>query len=353
MDIFNKLQQQLDTYSLGFPSTESGIEISILKDLFSQKDAELFTQLTPRLETPEIIAQRLEAKIEDMAIELEDMASRGLLFRLKKDDSVKYGAIPFMHGIMEFQVKRFNKNLAQKMEQYFDEGFHDAIAKSADLFIHPIPVNESINLEQHIASYEDAREILKSIETIVISDCICRTEKGMLDKSCDSPVETCFMFGSMAKFYLDNNMGRQITAEEGIEILTKAQKAGLVTQPSTSLNPNGMCCCCGDCCGILLSLKKFPEPAKMVFSNHYAEVITDDCTSCESCIERCPMNALFMNDDGFAEVNLKRCIGCGVCVIGCPTEAIVLHRKDEAETRVPPENAAIQMMTMAKKRGVI
>jgi len=353
MDIYRQLQQQLDTYSLGFPSTESGIEISILKELFSQEDAELFTKLTPRLETPEVIAQRLESDAKNMTNQLEDMASRGLLFRLKNNDSVKYGAIPFMHGVMEFQIKRFHKDLALKVEQYFDEAFYDTIAESAELFIHPIPVNESIKLEQHVSSYEDAQEILKSIDTIVVTDCMCRKGKEMTAKSCDSPLETCFMFGSMAKYYLDNKMGRQITAEEGIEILTKAQKAGLVTQPSTSLNPNGMCCCCGDCCGVLLSLKKFPEPAKMVFSNHFAEVKSEDCSSCENCIDRCPMNALFMNDDGVAEVDLKRCIGCGVCVIDCPTEAIVLHRKNESETRIPPENAAIQMMTMAKKRGII
>jgi ferredoxin len=161
------------------------------------------------------------------------------------------------------------------------------------------------------------------------------------------------MFGSMAKYYLDNKMGRQITADEGIEILTKAQRAGLVTQPSTSQNPNGMCCCCGDCCGVLLSLKKFPEPAKLVFSNHFAEVSAAECTSCGSCVDMCPMDAISLNGKSIAEINLKRCIGCGVCVISCPVEAISLKTKPEAEIRVPPENAAVQMITLAKHRGVI
>ena len=172
MDIYRKLQQQLDTYSLGFPPTESGIEISILKDLFSDEDAELFTHLPPQLETPEAIAQRLKANVDTMAKKLEDMATRGLLFRLKKDKIIKYGAIPFMHGLMEFQIKRFDKNFANKVEQYFNEKFYDTIAESAELFIRPVPVNESIELEQHIAAYEDAKEILKSRELIVVSECI-------------------------------------------------------------------------------------------------------------------------------------------------------------------------------------
>jgi hypothetical protein len=34
-NVYRKLQKQLDQYSLGFPATESGIEIKILKSLFT------------------------------------------------------------------------------------------------------------------------------------------------------------------------------------------------------------------------------------------------------------------------------------------------------------------------------
>jgi H+/Na+-translocating ferredoxin:NAD+ oxidoreductase subunit B len=35
--IFRKLQKQLDQYSVGYPATESGIEIKILERLFTEK----------------------------------------------------------------------------------------------------------------------------------------------------------------------------------------------------------------------------------------------------------------------------------------------------------------------------
>ncbi|MDF1591204.1 MAG: hypothetical protein P1P89_06790 [Desulfobacterales bacterium] len=38
-DIYRQLQKQLDMYSLGFPATESGIELKILKKLFKKSDA--------------------------------------------------------------------------------------------------------------------------------------------------------------------------------------------------------------------------------------------------------------------------------------------------------------------------
>ncbi len=34
-EIYRNLQKRLDTYSVGFPATDSGVEIKILKALFS------------------------------------------------------------------------------------------------------------------------------------------------------------------------------------------------------------------------------------------------------------------------------------------------------------------------------
>ena len=43
-DLYRTLQKQLDTYSLGFPSTESGVEIELLRELFSEDDANVFAK---------------------------------------------------------------------------------------------------------------------------------------------------------------------------------------------------------------------------------------------------------------------------------------------------------------------
>jgi hypothetical protein len=50
-DIYRKLQQQLDHYSMGFPETASGIEIKILQYLFTEQEAQMFSLLTSMLET--------------------------------------------------------------------------------------------------------------------------------------------------------------------------------------------------------------------------------------------------------------------------------------------------------------
>ncbi len=352
-ELYRSLQQRLDMYSLGFPETESGIEIMILKKLFSHEDAEMFLKLSPKIEEPESIAVRIGMQVEEVSRRLEDMARRGLLFRLKKGEGARYGAIPFMHGLYEFHVKELDSELATMVEQYFKEGFNNAIAGVNGLFIRTVPVGKSITVTPQVASYDDARAILEKNETIVVTDCICRKTKKTQDMGCGKPMEACFMFGSMAKYYLDNGLGRQVDFIEAVSILEKAQEAGIVTQPGTALNPAGMCNCCGDCCGVLGAIKKFPKPADMVFSNYQAAIKPENCTGCEACLERCQMEAISMTPDGTAGVNLDRCIGCGLCVTACPAEAVVLAAKPAAQRKVPPATSGEQMMMIAKNRGVI
>lgn len=352
IDIYQQLQKQLDQYSMGFPATQSGIEIRILKYLFSEADAKLFTQLTPRLETPETVASRLGRPVAEVASQLDEMAEKGLLFRLNKGGESRYGAIPFVHGLYEFQVKDLKADFAELAKQYFEEAFDKAMQQGADYFLRTIPVQKSIEVTRNVASYDDAVEICRSKPFIVITDCICRKTAALTEQDCGKPREACFMFGSMAQYYLDRGMGRKISLEEAIRILDECREAGLVTQPATAQNPSGMCNCCGDCCGVLRALNKHPRPAELVFSNHYAVVEADACTACEICLDRCQMEAITMDND-LAVVSRDRCIGCGLCVITCPDQALKLVPKSAQDLRTPPVSMLEQMMLMARKRGVI
>ena len=352
--LFRELQERLDLYSFGFPATESGVEIKILKKLFSEADARMFLNLTLKLETPDIVAERLNLPLDEIAAKLQDMSERGLLFCLKKEGDSKYGAIPFAHGLFEFQVKRIDRELSLLVREYDEAAMHQALVESASHFLRPIPIEKSIDVKHIIAPYDEAREFLKTVKTIVVTECICRKVAGNLDDDCGKPRENCFMLGSMGQYYLDNNMGRQVNLEEALEILRQAHKAGLVTQPATSQNPTGMCNCCGDCCAVLAGLNKHPRPADMVLTNYFAEIKNEDlCTGCEICVERCQMGAISMRNDNIAQIELVRCLGCGLCVTTCPADVISLIPKAEDERQVPPDNARGQVMGMAEKRGVL
>ena len=56
-----------------------------------------------------------------------------------------------------------------------------------------------------------------------------------------------------------------------------------------------------------------------------AEVVSENCTACGTCIELCAFNAIALDDQGHARVENFSCEGCGVCAWFCPEEAVILH----------------------------
>jgi H+/Na+-translocating ferredoxin:NAD+ oxidoreductase subunit B len=348
-DVYNTLRKRLDDFFSGYPSTKSGVEIKLLKELFAEDEANLFLRLSPLLETPEDAGKRLDRDAMEMAELMERMAKKGLLFRKKKGDTVSYGTIPFVPGIYDFQLRTMTREFAQNMQDYFEEGFGRTIQGHQTPIMRAIPINRKLILKWPIAPYEDVLEIIDRQNVIALAPCVCRTKNGLLNKSCGKPLETCFMFGSNADYYVDNKMARFITKEEAKNIIKKNDEAGLVMQPFNSREIGVMCSCCGDCCEMLGSLKMQAVPAASVKSNYFAFVDTDKCTGCETCLDRCQMMARNM-DNNISVIDLDRCIGCGLCVTTCQAEAMQLMRKAENELYQPPKSKSEVFMQLAIER---
>ena len=51
LNIYRELQKHLDKMPIGFPATESGIELRVLKDLFTPEQAQLAIKLSFRPES--------------------------------------------------------------------------------------------------------------------------------------------------------------------------------------------------------------------------------------------------------------------------------------------------------------
>ena len=349
-DVYTRLREQLDEYSVGFPITDSGVEIKILKKLFTEEEGEMFLNMSLVPEAPEAVAERLGRDLKEVAALLERMTGKGLLFRMRKEDSSLYSAIPFVVGIYEFQLKSMDRELAELVDRYFDEGFGVQMGEQI-MPLRPIAVNRSVEVLRPVAPYDDTREIVMGQEVIAVADCICRKEKGLLGKACDKPLEVCLSFGPQARYYVDLGMARFIDQEEALEILERCEEAGLVPEPDNSQRPLAICNCCGDCCGVLTNIKRHPRPAELVVSNYYAEVDEDLCCACETCLDRCQMEAVTIGEEGVAVIDLDRCIGCGLCVTTCETGALSLKPKPEDRRREPPAKFSEAMVDMAKQRG--
>lgn len=68
-----------------------------------------------------------------------------------------------------------------------------------------------------------------------------------------------------------------------------------------------------------------------------AQVITEKCVGCETCIVKTGCPAL-VNDEGVTRIDAKLCFGCDLCVSYCPVSAIVTPREELSH----PERAALR-----------
>jgi ferredoxin len=349
-DVYVRLREHLDNLPVGFPKTESGVELRILQRLFTEEEAEMAMHLTYIPEPIEAIAQKIDKDPKEIEPMLEQLANKGLIFRARKGGITTYRAEWFAIGIYEHQVKNMTKELAEDFEQYLDEALREELVASADPpQLRVIPVHSSLSPTMGVLPYEDAREIVKQQSKIAIAPCICRLEKRALGNECDKPEEVCMIFSTGAYYYIENGYGHEITTDEALKILDQAHDAGLVCSPSNDQKGFVICNCCGCCCEILASLKKIPKPSFIVASNYFAEVDIDNCTGCETCLDRCQMDAITI-EEGVAKIDLDYCIGCGLCVTTCPSEALSLKRKDETEVVVPPANAFELYREIGEKR---
>jgi electron transport complex protein RnfB len=324
-DVYVKLREFMNTLPVGYPSTPTGVEIRILKKLFSPEEAELTMQLKTEPEGVPAIAARLSMGEAELAQRLEKMAQKGLIFRVRKENKAFYQACQFMVGVYEFQLKNLDKEFCQMFEEYLPHfGMSLMPIKTKQLRV--IPVASAVKATHRVETYNRIRELVEGQKTFAVSQCICRREQDLLGKKCDRPQETCLGFGDFAQFYIDNHWGRAISKAEVLKVLELAEESGLVLSPSNSQELAALCCCCPCCCVILKYAKLMPRPADMVRSYYQAKISPELCSTCGLCLERCPMAAITEGEDSYQIID-GRCIGCGLCVSACPTEAISMVTK--------------------------
>jgi ferredoxin len=350
-DAYEKLANHLDNLPTGYPRTESGVELRILKRLFSPEEAEIATNLTMMPEPVAGIAARVDMDEAQLAASLEEMARKGLIFRISKKDKTLYSAAQFVIGIWEYHVNSLDEDLIRDVNEYMPALMKKAWLSTKTKQLRVVPVAKSVSAEMAIMPFEAAEAIINKQSKIVVTNCICRKEQKMIGKGCDKPMEVCLSFGAGAYYYEKNGLGREIDKQEALEIVKKGVDAGLVLQPGNQQKAMNICMCCGCCCGILKNLKTMDKPAQLVHTNYYAQVDEAACIGCEACVERCQMDAITVND--VARVDLDRCIGCGLCVTDCPTEAMQLKQKSQDSHYVPPKNVFETYMNIAQERGLM
>lgn len=339
-EVYEKLRAFLDQFPIGFPKTSSGVELKILKKLFTEEEANLAIYLTIQPKEASRIAKKARLNEKHVEEKLLNMSQRGLVFRVYRKGKTLYNSAPFMIGIYEYSVNKLDKELAELYTEYYNTRYLDEIGASNVPGFKVIPVEETIPIDTVLLPYQKLKESIKNSRKISVADCICRKEAKLIGHECRYPIEDmCLSFGVAAEFYIENGVGREITPEEAIEIIEKADMLGLVHAGANSKHLSNICNCCRCCCVSMKGITLLGHE-KHRYMNALFESIIDfeKCIACRNCIDRCPVGAIEVKDT--AIVDRDRCLGCGLCASICPENAISLQIREDIEE---PYNRVLEL----------
>jgi DNA-binding MarR family transcriptional regulator len=91
-DIYGRLAKHLNNLPAVYPATESGVELRILKRLFTPQESEIAMGRIMMPEPASAIAEKLGMDQSELAPMLETMSKKGLIYRSTKDDQKRYMA---------------------------------------------------------------------------------------------------------------------------------------------------------------------------------------------------------------------------------------------------------------------
>ncbi len=340
-DVYRRLQEHLDVMPVGFPATESGVELSILRRLFTEEEAEAALLLSAVPEPLSRIHRRARGRWTAGELEalLDRLAAKGAVMggsAHAHGRAKKWSKAMLAVGMYEFQVDRLTPELQRDMERYIAEGFAGAFLGPKTKQMRTIPVNAKVVVERGVGRYDDARALVAGGDgPWAVMNCVCRQGRDLVGEPCRQTDErkNCLALKGVARHLLETGKAEELSREQVLALLDRAERDGMVVQPGNAQDPLFVCFCCGCCCGVLRMAKEFPRPADVVHSNFRAEVNGEDCLDCGACRTRCPMDAL-SDADGKTAVDHARCIGCGACIAVCPPQALRLASKERPA--VPP-----------------
>jgi NAD-dependent dihydropyrimidine dehydrogenase PreA subunit len=347
LDVYVQLADALDRLPNGFPRTESGVELEVLKRIFTLEEARIAGMLKREMESIIDISEKTGLDSETAKEMLSSMAKKKMLQTTDRDETPYFRLAPWIIGIYEAQNRSMDHEFAHLVEDYFQEGGIAGLMKPLPSIHRVLPAQSAVKSEW-ILPYDDVRAILGSSISFRANKCICRKQQGFVGRKCDFPLEICLSFSTRERPPRPGD----ISKEEALALLDKAEKVGLVHTVSNVMEGHWYVCnCCGCCCTFLRGITEFGIENSVAQANYYGVVDEWECNGCGVCEKRCHMKAVSMKDDT-AVVDKDKCIGCGLCVTGCSTGASRLELKPEDERIDPPIDFSTWEDERLKNRGL-
>src|SRR5512143_718373 len=130
-DVYRRLRKHIDDMPIPYPETPSGVELSILRRLFTPEEAEVALGLSAVPEPVEKIRARVPGRTdEELERVLDRMVQKGAIFggpAVSQGGKKRYSRAPLAIGMYEAQVDKLTREIQQDFDRYLREGFARAL----------------------------------------------------------------------------------------------------------------------------------------------------------------------------------------------------------------------------------
>ncbi len=149
-DIYEQLAKYLDDLPAGFPPSESGVELRILRHLFTPQEAGLALHLALITEEARVIAVRARLPLPEVERILAEMERKHLIYAFHEEGKpTRYMAEQFVVGFWEGQVNHLDRELVEMFEEYLPTYARSGIWEKTPQ-LRTIPVRDSIPVRESI-----------------------------------------------------------------------------------------------------------------------------------------------------------------------------------------------------------
>jgi len=292
--IINKIDEHApEYYSLAAILTDEEADVAIAAGLRKER-------------TAEYLAQKSGKPLTEVKVIAETLGWKGI-FRVNTDPGDgkdRYFMQIFAPGIMEMMVN--NKeilNAHPEVGKAFEEYTRIRMATMSPMMpdgyglMRVVPIESAIKDIPGVNDFEKLSYYLDKYDVFSVSPCSCRSSRRVIEEGCGHLEEDmCVQMGKGAEYYIRTGRARQITREEALEIIKRAEDNGLMhNMPNIEEagDSAAICNCCAcSCFGLRVGL--LYGARDVIRSNFVAKIDETKCVACGQCVETCPGNALKM-----------------------------------------------------------
>ena len=118
-EVYKQLRAFYDKLPGGFPETDTGVEIKILKKMFNPEEAKIVLHMSAIPEPAFEIARRTGEDAGKVLEKLNNMADRNIIFRLPAEENPHFLVINFLIGAWEGQIwTKADREFAELVNEY-------------------------------------------------------------------------------------------------------------------------------------------------------------------------------------------------------------------------------------------